>query len=60
MNKGFKILAIHSKEFDKIAKWFSREEPIDLIKFSDIFRFSFEIYNSVNVNGEMAHPLFKY
>jgi glutathione peroxidase-family protein len=59
---GLVIIAIHSNEFDKLAKWFSNEEPVgvDLIKHNEIFPMNFIVFKTVNVNGELAHPLFKY
>ena len=59
---GFRIISIHSNEFDNLAKWFSRKEPTinELISFTDIFRLNFEIYKTILVNGEDAHPLFKF
>ncbi len=58
----FKIIAIHSNDFDTLAKWFSRQEPLvdDLIHFSYVFQLNFDIFKTVSVNGDNAHPLFKY
>ena len=59
---GLVIIAIHSNEFDKLAKWFSNEEPTgdDLVKHNEIFPLNFNVFKTVRVNGELAHPLFKY
>jgi glutathione peroxidase len=59
---GLVIIAIHSNEFDKLAKWFSNEEPVgdDLVKHNEIFPLNFFVFKTVRVNGELAHPLFKY
>jgi len=46
-----------------LSKWIFKDEPSTtetLMQFQDIFRLNFEIYNSVHVNGDIAHPIFKY
>ena len=53
------IIAIHSNDFTAISNLISRDES-SLHQIQDIFTFDFEIFDTVNVNGELAHPIFKY
>jgi glutathione peroxidase-family protein len=57
------ILAIHSKDYSKLSTWLSNDEPHtekELNQFVDIWKLNFELFNSVHVNGDLAHPIFKF
>ena len=62
-SSGLTIIAIHSNDYSKLSTWLSNDEPTtsdELKQFVDIWQLNFEIYKSVHVTGESAHPIFKF
>jgi len=54
---GFRVACFPSNQFGGQEPW---PEP-EIKKFvTDTFNASFDMYSKIDVNGEGAHPLFKY